>query len=438
MTKRNTKKKPAKPDTKKPAVSSATRAGKIARVDFGEAGTTGLNQMAGYINDDFLKAWNGSQGMKTRREMKENDPAVGAMLFVIDKLVRNIKPQVQAADHPQGEAAAELLESCRCDMEHTWEDFVSEVLSMLPFGFAPFEPVYKKREDGRIGWKKIPIRSQTTIDRWDFDDETGDVLGFYQLAPPLFKSTYLPMDRIVNFRTSSAKNNPEGASVLRNAYRPWFFKKRIEEYEAIGIERHVAGFPVITHPAEWSSADATDDEKTAYAELQEVLRRVRVDEQAGLALPAIYDDRGNLLMKFELVSTSGSIANADTDKVIARKNMEILITLLADFILLGHEKSGSWALADSKTAVFASAIGAWLKSIAATINRVLIPRLMTYNAIPKEAWPTMVFGDIETPDLPQIADYVAKLTGATAILPDGALENHLRQIAGLPQAEVIE
>ena len=143
-------------------------------------------------------------------------------------------------------------------------------------------------------------------------------------------------------------------------------------------------------------------------------------------------------MKFELVSTSGSIANADTDKVIARKNMEILITLLADFILLGHEKSGSWALADSKTAVFASAIGAWLKSIAATINRVLIPRLMTYNAIPKEAWPTMVFGDIETPDLPQIADYVAKLTGATAILPDGALENHLRQIAGLPQAEVIE
>jgi hypothetical protein len=417
---------------------ATTRDAKIGRLQLNsELGSTGLNHTAGYIRDDFLLAWNGSQGMKTRQEMACNDPAVGAMLFTIDKLIRQVEPQTEVADHPRGEEAAALFNSCRDGMEHTWSDFMSEVLSMLPYGFAPFEPVYMKREDGRIGWKKLPLRAQTTVDRWELA-ENGDVLGMYQMAPPSYRNVYIPADRLVLFRTSSAKNNPEGVSILRNAYRPWYFKKRIEEYEAIGIERHMAGFPVFYHPAEWSSDSATDAEQAAYQDLQEAMRRIRIDEQAGLALPAIYDDKGNLLMKFELISSSGSIANANTGAVIARKNMEILMTCLADFVLLGHEKSGSWALADSKTSIFAAAIGAWLQIIAATINRVLIARLMTYNAIPAEAWPKIRFGDIETPDLQNIADYVAKLTSATAILPDGALEAHLRRIAGLPQAETAE
>ena len=36
---------------------------------------------------------------------------------------------------------------------------------------------------------------------------------------------------------------------------------------------------------------------------------------------------------------------------------------------------------------------------------------------------------------PIIADYVSKLTGVGAILPDEALGEHLRSIAGLPQEE---
>ena len=423
-----------KPD--KQGKDTTTREAKIGPLKIGnELGSTGLNQTAGYIRDDFLAAWNGSQGMKTRREMKENDPAVGAMLFTVDKMIRQVDMQTEVADHPKGEEAADLFNSCTQEMEHTWEDFLSEVLSMLPYGFAPFEPVYQKREDGRIGWAKIPLRAQTTIQRWDFADN-GDILGLWQLAPPSYRTIYIPADRFVNFRTSSAKNNPEGASVLRNAFRPWFFKKKIEEYEAIGIERTVAGFPVFWHPPEWSTDNATPDELAAYQDLQEAVRRIRVDEQAGLCLPAIYDDKGNLLMKFELVSSSGSVANADTGAVIARKNMEILMTCLADFVLLGHEKSGSWALADSKTSIFALAIGAWMKSIAATINRTLIARLMTYNAIPPEAWPKVRFGDIETPDIDKLATALAKLIGATAITPDGTLENELRRILGLPQAEV--
>jgi hypothetical protein len=35
------------------------------------------------------------------------------------------------------------------------------------------------------------------------------------------------------FRPHSPKNNPEGRSVIRNAYRAYYFIKRLEELEAI-------------------------------------------------------------------------------------------------------------------------------------------------------------------------------------------------------------
>lgn len=60
------------------------------------------------------------------------------------------------------------------------------------------------------------------------------------------------------FRTESVKDNPEGRSILRNAYRSWYFKRRIQEIEAIGIERDLAGLPVIHAPERleiWDSQD---------------------------------------------------------------------------------------------------------------------------------------------------------------------------------------
>jgi hypothetical protein len=100
-----------------------------------------------------------------------------------------------------------------------------------------------KYTDGKIGWRKMPIRSQETLQRWVFD-ESGGNMGMVQLAPPKYETTFLPIEKCLLFRSTTIKNNPEGRSFLRNAYRPWFYKKRLEEIEGIGIERDLAGLPV--------------------------------------------------------------------------------------------------------------------------------------------------------------------------------------------------
>ncbi|MGI6498023.1 MAG: hypothetical protein ACOX0U_04265 [Oscillospiraceae bacterium] len=65
------------------------------------------------------------------------------------------------------------------------------------------------------------------------------------------------------FRTKSRKGSPEGRSILRNAYRSWYFKRRIQEIEGIGIERDLAGFPTLTAPEGMNIWDEDDPDMVA-------------------------------------------------------------------------------------------------------------------------------------------------------------------------------
>src|SRR3990167_5649507 len=94
--------------------------------------------------------------------------------------------------------------------------------------------------DGRIGIRKLGFRGQETLLRWEFDDH-GGVQGMIQQAPPGFKLVEIPIAKSLLVRVSSEKNNPEGISLLRNAYRPYYIKTNIEEIEVIGAERDMTG-----------------------------------------------------------------------------------------------------------------------------------------------------------------------------------------------------
>jgi len=248
-----------------------------------------------------------------------------------------------------------------------------------------------------------------------------------QMAPPDYKVVEIPIERSLLFRTGLHKGNPEGRSILRSAYRPWLFKKRIEEIEGIGVERDLAGMPVIYRDG--TIAVQYDDE------LKKILRNVRRDEQEGVLLPLAYDENGNKLLTFELLSSAGN-RQLDTSAIIDRYDKRIAMTCLADFILLGQQAVGSFALASSKTEMFAVAIGTVLKGIASVFNLYAIPRLIAVNGlVPKEPkdMPKLVPGDIETPDLTQLGQFLTALAGAGApLFPDADLEDHLRKLADLP------
>ena len=227
-----------------------------ARVNFRQLGSTGLRRHGPFIYEEFLPDLRWPRAGRVYQEMADNDPVIGAILYLAEMLVRGTKWDVEpASTSPEDIEAAEFLQSCMHDMEMSWANVISEILSMFTYGFSFHEIVYKVRRgpnernpkykskysDGRIGWRALPIRAQTSIDEWVFD-ENNELKAVVQVAPPNYKRVVIPMSKGLLFRTKVSRDNPEGKSLLRNAYRPWFFKKHFEEIEGIGIEKGFSGF----------------------------------------------------------------------------------------------------------------------------------------------------------------------------------------------------
>jgi len=108
------------------------------------------------------------------------------------------------------------------------------------------------------------------------------------------------------------------------------------------------------------------------------------------------------------------------------------MTVLADFILLGHENVGSFALGASKIDLFTTAISQIANSIAETVNQYAIPRLLKMNGMDTARQPLLTFGEITHVDLALLGDFISKVASAGALVIDSSLDEHLRQLAGLP------
>ena len=414
---------------------------------FVELGSTGLNRQGGMVDQEWLRQLKGARAYRTYTEMRDNDAVIGAILYAIETLIRQVEWTVKPSeDTHEAREAAKFLESCLVDMSVDWETFLSEALTMLPYGYSLFETVYKVRagpdqdderyrsryDDGRIGWRKFAMRGQDTIERWQFSEE-GTIEGAYQNAPPTYNTVLIPADKLLLFRTKVERNNPEGRSLLRNAYRSWYFLKRLQEIEAIGVERDLAGLPVMHVPIEVMSPSATAAQKSLRSSLEQVIQQIRRDEREGVLMPSELDRDGKPTgYKLSLLTTGGSRA-MDTDKIIRRYESRIAMSVLAEFIMLGMDSTGSFALADSKTTLFATSLRSILESIAATFNNTAVRRLFEMNPeFPEHCYPELIYGDIETQDLKAMGSYLQSLSAAGLITPDSQLEDTLREMASLP------
>lgn len=410
------------------------------KLDFASIGASGINTAGGFIRDDYLPELNGVDAYRAYRRMSDNDPTVGALLLALTLLLRGAEWTVQAAGTDgESEVAKEFLEQVIDDMDFGWTSVIAEVCSMFPFGFSVLEILWKRRDgigsahdDGKIGVRSLALRRQDTCQRWDIDETTGLILGVWQY-PPNGAAVYIPWEKMLLFRTTEAANNPEGRSILRNAYRPWHHKQRIEDVEGVGVERNLAGMPMVRIPASYMAADADPDEKSVFQSYQTLVRNIRRDIQEGVILPSDRDSSGNYLFDLTLMSAAG--AGADTGAIIERYDRQIATSVLADFLFLGQSAVGSFALSSDKTDLFAAAVGVFADSIQDTFNRHFVPRLMMLNGYDRGVWPRMQHGDIETPDLAALSSFISSLAAAgMPVFPDREVENHLRKVSGLPLA----
>ncbi len=417
-----------------------------------EVGMIGLNRWGGSIREEFLTELQGRRGYEKYREMLYNSTAVASTMFALEQVLLSAEWNVTPGEGPDGEKAADFVRECMHDMMYTWHDTMTEALSFLPFGFSVMEIVLKHRrgrtpglskgralpisqyDDGKIGWSKFAIRGQETLyGGWKIDDY-GVVLGVAQTDPFSGKSMFLPRLKLLHFRTKAAQGNPEGMPLLRWSYRPYFFQTKLEEYEAIGIERNTAGMPKI-QPAEgvdlWNPSDPAMVQGLAYA--RRLVTAVRRDENMGIVLPFGWT--------FELVS-SGGADPIEVGKVIDRYKWDISKSILAYFLESGRQATGSYAKQVSDIALFLKACRGWHKLMATEMQQQAVDPLVTvYNKFNLDKTPQLQPSDVSEQAIEDMAESIVKLASGGFLTPDEATEVWVRQKLGMPEKteeEIIE
>jgi len=434
---------------------------------FRELGSLGLRSFSGWVREEFLPELIGRQGAQKYREMYDNSPIIGAIVYAIKSTMRKVEWRVlpagaeeNKATSPEAQEKADFVESCMEDMSHSWEDLVDENLSMLVYGYAPHEIVYKRRmgrdpgtdpdnpgedlpmsqyDDGLIGWRRIPIRGQDTILKWFFD-KNGQIKGMTQL-PWVGPMIDMPIEKLLIFRPSAHKNNPEGRSILRTSYLPYYFVKRLQEMEAIVGER-LGGIPVLSIPSSVIDAAQANDPNAIQAlqQYKRIATNVRVDEQMGIVLPSDPWVGSNgaassaKMFDFQLVTPTGRPMGGFTfDQTIQRYTTYMMTSVMADFLSLGHSARGTQSLAISKVDMFFQAIEGYLNSMAAIYNRYALPRLWKLNGFDFDVMPKIAPDLAQRVDLDVLSNFILRLSQAgMPLFPNEDLQTYILDAGGLP------
>jgi hypothetical protein len=413
--------------------------------ELGHSGLPGATPREGFLYQDFLPQLRGVQGAKKYREMADNDPIIGASLFAFTMLLRNVQWTIDPKDDtPEAVEAKEWLESVLFqDMMYPFGDLVAEALSMLEYGFAPMEVVYKVRRgpkrdprqssaftDGTLGVGKIALRSQETVHQWHFD-EAGELLGLEQfvLGRP---NALIPRDKLLNFTTSPRLRSPEGRSILRNAYITYLRKNTIEEAEGRAAVR-AAGIVVARIPGKYLESGLSGPELAIGNMWRQMADRVAADRMGSVVIPSdVHHETKTPLYDLGFVVADNK-KPADLSPIVDRYDRRMLSSMMTDFIMLGQEAVGSFALSSDKTDLFAKAGGAFLGVIGDQINRHLVGRLWKFNNFDEKLRPTLKPGDFQAPNLEALGAFITSIAGAGAqLFPDPKLEQHLKSVANLP------
>lgn len=386
----------------------------MAKVSLREVGESGLVQWQGLVSESYTSALEWPGCYDTYNEMRRRDPTIRTIWNALILLARTATWYVEPGeDSEAGQAAAAYIEECLEGMSHTIEDYVEDALTCVPFGWAWLEIVYKRRDDGRIGWKKWAMRRQSSFAGWKFDAE-GGVQALLQRPAPDYETRTIPVDKSLHFTSQRDGGNPEGFALLESIYETWYFVKNLQIINGIGWQRTFVGLPVFEVEEKPSSEDK--------GQIEAVGQGLQVDEKQYVSVPP------GVKFRLESASNAGASALLDT---IRYYRLLMMQTLLADFINLGTGQTGSWALGSDKSQLFLMAVDGFLDRIGMVINRFGVERLLGYDGryVGVER-PRVVHTKVEKPALGQIGNWLQQVQPLINWTPED--EVWLRKRGGLP------
>lgn len=297
----------------------------------------------------------------------------------------------------------------------SWDEFLRQALTFLPFGHSVFEPIYAV--DDAVHLSRMAFRPQRTIAAWNVAND-GSLESIEQYVTRKTETGWhqdkvaIPAEKLVVFVNEREGADWAGQSILRACYINWLMKSQIMRYDAMAIERNGMGLPVLR-------IGMGEDANKA----QRVVEEIRMGERAGVVLP----DTQSL----ELLGVSGTTKDAMPS--LNFHNQEIGRSALAMFLNLGHDR-GSQSLGETFEDLFVASLNAVSSYVEEVVTEGIIRPLVRYNFGPDEPYPVVTADELTT-DTALSPEQLKYLVDASIITPDGELEDDMRRRFALPPRE---
>lgn len=380
-------------------------------------GLTSPSPWTSWTRDERVSELRDKIGTRTYYDMKRADGTVRGAL-------RTLKTPVLAARwfvQPQGKGEEEpttVDKNIARFVEHNlfeclnvpWSRVVEEALIMCEYGYSMFELVWDvdPQDPTRLIISKFAPRHPLDVREFLFD-EFGGPRGVVMEGTEAngFIPTFIPIEKLVIFTLEQEGGDLRGTSVLRSAYKHYYYKDTLYKIDAIQKERHGIGVPIIKLPMGFT----VEDKNLA----EELGRNLRTNERAHITIP----------MNWEILFAKLEGQPVDCIASIDHHDKKILSNVLAPFLDDSNAKTDSMDMFLKSTRYIAN-------TISDTFNKFVIPKIVGVNFI-RGNIPMLNARRIgEWEDMRTMSFTLRNLVGAKLITPDDKIEEQLRREIDMP------
>ena len=393
-----------------------------------EVGTTGTEIYAGYISEEYLSELQGKEWADKIDQMRRSDPNVKMIVSALKLPLKSANWYIRTTeDSEMAEFQKALIEKVLFeDLNKSFTKFIGEALTCVDFGYSLFEITYQpKFDDPKIGTyntvKSVAWRSQRTIERWNVAPD-GTLLTVTQMSNgDLGKNVELDSRFLLHFAPDQEGDNFEGISVLRACYGNWLRKNVYLKLMAAGMEKYAIPTPVLSVP---EGKDGSPEYKNALNAL-----KCYVSNQSNyMTMPQGWE------LKF-------NNSNFDAETIITAiefENKEMVKSILASFLLLGQNGTGSLALSKDLSDFFGQTVTYLADHLIEQITRKLIIPIVKMNLGEEELKVELVCDGLEDKPTQEWATMIKTLIDSGMVSSDENLKDFVRQKFKLPEANIVE
>jgi hypothetical protein len=365
-------------------------------------------------------------------DMLETDTVTRAFSTVLQLLLTSLTFEIKSNDEDDGDSFHEIAEQMFTDWAGgDFKDFLRNYVSTFLYGFSLFELVLRKGETGYEVDDLCfhPQRYLTAKFKDSYTLEGFDSL-LAQDTIQLSQSVYAK--GIGNFNISAY-----GESLLKSAYFHFKNKCFYLTKENRQVQVNLEGVPIFTFDNTGSEEKIKKDVERLSA--QAVRYKSGLVDGLIIGSAPYMDAEGKMTnVKREdvhLMSVEGS-KFIDTNTLIQREENSIARALMAGFLVMVGQDSGSYALSKDTTSMFKLLVEGIAQHLCDTFNHQIIKPLWVLNGQPFEYLPELTYDSVDL-TLDGMATFINALSGAGIVLTESQ-EDYLFEYGGLPKPEAEE